>query len=57
MELEKLIRQEIKKQEKITQGNIVDRGIESMARYSCFVLQDILNKYQKGESDNEKTKV
>jgi len=57
MELEKLIRQEIKKQEKITQGNIVDRGVESMARYACFVLQDILNKYQKGESDNEKTKV
>jgi len=46
MELEKLIRQEIKKQEKITQGNIVDRGIESMARYACFVLESILVEWK-----------
>jgi len=44
-----LIKAEIAKQDNLAKDVFVDRGIESMARYTCFVLQEILNQYQKEE--------
>lgn len=42
------------KQDDLAKNDLVDRGMASSARYTYFVLKDIIEKYEKGLNENGK---